>query len=74
MYLSLTLYTQVVQRLNYGMDDRGNRVLFQTGTDFSLLHSTGQGVKLATNTVIVLKLMRGDLTPFPHTYSLSDDC
>ena len=42
--------------------------------DYSLLQSAGQCVKLATNTGIVLKLMRGDVTPFPHTSSLSDVC
>jgi hypothetical protein len=31
-------------------------------------------VKLATTTGIVPKLMRGDVTPFPHTSSMSDVC
>jgi len=33
MYSNLTFSMQVVQRLNYEMDDRGNGVLFQTGAE-----------------------------------------
>ena len=75
MYLNWLFTTQVVQRLNYEMDDPGNGVLFQTGAEiFSLLHSAGQRVKMATNTGTVPRLMRGDVTPFPHTSSISDVC
>jgi len=33
MYLNLTFTTQVVQKLNYEMDDGENGVLFQTGAE-----------------------------------------
>lgn len=33
MYLNLTFSSQVVQRLNYEMDNGGNGVLFQTGAE-----------------------------------------